>query len=326
MFRAIVFAIFLVPAYGQSVANAKVVVSNRGDGSRLDLLSESTGLFQAPNLAPGDYAVVVSKDGFANAELALLRLVVGESRTIRVVLSPAGVAQQVTVQSTVEAVNLSDGQGNATFGAPALNLPVVSGGTGRNFRNQVYLAPGVTPSTTAHRPFAVGGARSRNNNYLLDSNDYNEIEGGLLMGRGSSEQLISVEALDGIQVLTHNFKAEYGRQNGSVVSMVTKRGTNQFHGLMYEYLRNSSLDARNTFDVQRLPLKFNQFGANFGGPAIKNKTFVFGNFEGFIRRTSAATTVQTLTEAQRSQAVASVKPLVDMYPLPNVSTAEPRRY
>jgi len=300
------------------VEKARVTVRNLGDGSSANATTISTGAFQFPSLAPGDYAVTIEKEGFATAAVDLVRLTVGESRTLRATLQPAGVAQQVTVNDSISDVRLTSGEAGASLGERPLDLPMISGGTGRNFRTQVYLTPGVTPSTTAHRPFAVSGARSRNNNYLLDSNDYNEIEGGLLMGRGSSEQLISPEALEGIQVLTHNFKAEYGRQNGSIVSMVTKRGTNAWHGLGYEYLRNDKLDARNTFDTVRPPVRFNQFGFNLGGPIRKNKTFVFGNGEAFLRRQTSASTIQTLTPAQRAQAVDAVKPLVAMYPEPNI--------
>jgi hypothetical protein len=308
----------VVDSQGLAVEGAKVVIASVQDATRLELLSGAGGGFQAPSLPPGEYSVTIAKPGFRDARVEGIRLTVGETRSVRAVLAPSSVEQQITVESSVDAVNTAESSAGTSFSSEALNLPIVAGGVGRNFRTQVYLAPGVTRSNAAHRPFAVSGARNRNNNYLLDSNDFNEIEGGLIMGRGSSEQLISVEALEGIQVLTHNYKAEYGRQNGSIVSMVTKRGTNDWRGVLYEYFRNNVLDARNTFDVRRLPLRFNQFGASISGPAIKNKTFVFGNFEGFIRRTANATTIQTLTPAQRAMAVDAVKPLVAMYPEPNI--------
>lgn len=308
----------VVDSQGLTVENAKIVVAGSADGSRMEAQSGAGGFFQFPLLQPGEYIVIVSKEGFRQVRIEDVRLTVGEARSLRAVLTPSAVEQQITVESAVDLVNFTEGSAGASLSAEALALPAVAGGVGRNFRTQVFLAPGVSRTTGAHRPFAVSGARNRNNNYLLDSNDFNEIEGGLIMGRGSSEQLISLEALEGIQVLTHNFKAEHGRQNGSIVSMVTKRGANEWHGVMYEYFRNDKLDARNTFDVRRLPLRFNQFGASVGGPAIKNKTFVFGNFEGFTRRTANATTIQTLTAAQRAQAVDAVKPLVAMYAEPNI--------
>ncbi len=303
---------------GLPVEAAQVLLENRGDGSRLQLATSSSGLFQAPSLIPGDYAITVSKDGFEAVSIPLIRLTVGESRTLRATLQPSGVAQQVTVAAEIASVNLASGDQSASLGQEVLQLPTVAGGVGRNFRTQVYLTPGVAISSGAHRPFTVSGARNRNNNYLLDSNDYNEIEGGLLMGRGSSEQLISLEALEGIQVLSHNFKAEHGRQNGAIVSMVTKRGTNEWHGLAYEYLRNNALDARNSFDPVRPPLRFNQFGGNLGGPLVRNRTFLFANWEGFLRRTTSATTVQTLRPEQRPLAVPAIQPLAAMYPEPNI--------
>lgn len=138
------------------------------------------------------------------------------------------------------------------------------------------------------------------------------------MGRGASEQLISTEAIDGMQVLTHNFKAEHGRQNGSIVSLITKRGGNAFRGLVYHYLRNEKLDARNTFDIVRPPLRGNNFGFNLGGPVLRNRTFFFVNSEWNVRRTASPATVQTLTAAQKALAVPAIAPLANLYPEPNV--------
>ena len=136
------------------------------------------------------------------------------------------------------------------------------------------------------------------------------------MGRGTSEQLVSVEALAGMQVLTHNYKAEYGRNNGAIVSMVTKSGTNEWHGSFYEYLRNEAFSARNTFDLVRPPLKTHQPGATVGGPIRKDRTFVFGNYEAYLRTASSTTHLQTLTESRRPRRVRS-RPLAAMYPRPN---------
>jgi hypothetical protein len=121
-----------------------------------------------------------------------------------------------------------------------------------------------------------------------------------------------------MQVLTHNFKAEYGRQNGSVISLVTKRGGNEFHGLAYHYLRNQAIDARNTFDLVKPPLRGNNFGYNIGGPVRRNRTFFFVNNEWNIRRSTNPATVQTLNAAQKAQAVPAIAALAQLYPEPNV--------
>lgn len=300
------------------------------DGAAVEIVSVSTGLkhharsgasgrFLAPSLPQSVYKVEASKAGFQPAAAEQVRVAIGESPSVRLTLVPATNVQSVTVTSEVSVLRAGSADQGSSYGASPMNsLPMLGGGTGRNFRTQAYLTPGVSLSTAAHRPFAVSGSRNRNNNYLVDSNDFNEAEGGLLMGRGASEQLISTEAIDGMQVLTHNFKAEHGRQSGSVVSIITKRGGNEFHGLAYNYFRNEKLDARNTFDPAKPPLRGNNFGFNFGGPVRRGKTFFFANSEWTLRRTTSAATAQTLTSAQKAQAAPAVTPLANLYPEPNV--------
>lgn len=311
----------VIDAQGLPVEAARIEITDSATKARILLESGPLGRFSAPSLPQATYRVVVTRAGFADAVMDDVRVTVGDTPSLRLVLNPASSAATVTVESEVSAVRADTPDRGSSYGAPMMNeLPMLGGGTGRNFRTQAYLTPGVALSTAAHRPFSVSGARNRNNNYLVDSNDYNEAEGGLLMGRGASEQLLSTEAIDGMQVLTHNFKAEFGRQNGSVISIVTKRGDNQFRGLLFHYLRNDKLDARNAFDLVRPPLRGNNFGFNLGGPIRKNKTFFFLNNEWNIRRTTSPATVQTLTSAQRARADPGVQPLVALYPEPNLGS------
>lgn len=310
----------VVDAQGLPVAKAMLKMISRTTNAEFRAESGGEGGFRVSALPPGEYTVEVTAAGFGRLTFSNVSLVVGQTRDLRAVLQPESTKQEVTVSAealsglTVD----SAGEGKGFGQLQMTDLPMAMSGEGRSFRTQARLTPGVTPSTAAHRPFAVAGARNRNNNYLIDSNDYNEIEGGLMMGRGVSEQLIPSESIEGMQVLTHNFKAEYGRQNGSIISLVTKKGGNEWHGTFYEYWRNEALAARNTFDLQKPPLKFNFFGGQAGGPIKKDKAFIFGNWEGFNRIQSTATTIQTLRPEQRAQAVASVRPLVARYPEPNL--------
>jgi hypothetical protein len=310
----------VLDAQGLALENATVRVSNKTTNEEWKLTTDGAGVFRAPSLPPGSYVVEITAPGFGRVKYEDVGLVVGQTRTLRATLAPEAARQEVTVTAEeVSALTLDAAGDGKSYGQKLMqDLPMAVGNTGRNFRTQAYLTPGVAQSTAAHRPFSVAGARNRNVNYLIDSNDYNEIEGGMLMGRTASEQLIASESIAGMQVLTHNFKAEYGRQNGAIVSLVSKRGGNEWHGTLYEYFRNDKLAARNTFDNQRPPLKFNFFGASGGGALQRDKVFVFGNWEGFNRVIGAATTIQTLTAAQRAQAVAAVRPLVARYPEPNV--------
>jgi hypothetical protein len=304
---------------GLAVEDAKLEILNLSTGLRLSVISDRSGRFVVPSLPQAVYKVSATKTGFNEAAADAVKVAIGDSPFLRLVLSPANAAQSVTVSAEVSALRTDTPERGSSYNASLMNdLPMLGGGTGRNFRTQAYLTPGVSLSTGAHRPFAVSGARNRNNNYLVDSNDFNEAEGGLLMGRGASEQLISTEAIDGMQVLTHNFKAEYGRQNGAIVSLITKRGGNDFHGTAFNYFRNEKLDARNAFDLTRPPLRGNNFGFNFGGPLRRSKTFFFVNSEWNIRRTTSAATVQTLNASQKAQAAPSVAALANLYPEPNV--------
>lgn len=306
------------------VQGAQVAVRNTSTGKTVTLVTDGQGRWQAAGLSPGQYAVHISKPGFSLAELNDLELTIGQVRGVDIVLQPAARTESITVTGRAVEIHETSGQQTSSYSRRLMNeLPMLAGGVGRNFRTQVYLTPGVAPSTTAHRPFAVAGSRTRNNNYMIDSNDFNEIEGGLLMGRGASEQLLSTEAIEGMQVLTHNFKAEFGRQSGSIISIVTKQGSNDWHGLAFEYLRNDRLDARNALSPIKPKLRSHQFGFNLGGPVLKNRTFFFVNNEWFPRRQGNLVTIQTLTPAQRTRVEPAVRALVAQYPLPN---SEPNLY
>ncbi len=309
----------ILDSQGLPVEKAGIEAVNLETGAKLRAESDRSGRFVIPSLPQSVYRVTASREGLAPATASEVRVAAGDSPLVRLTLAPAASAQSVTVTAEVSSLRTDTPERGSSYGAALMNdLPMLGGGAGRNFRTQAYLTPGVALSTAAHRPFTVSGSRNRNNNYLVDSNDFNEAEGGLLMGRGASEQLISTEAIDGMQVLTHNFKAEHGRQNGSIVSIVTKRGGNDFHGVAFNYFRNEKIDARNTFDAVKPPLRANNFGFNFGGPIRRDKTFFFANSEWNVRRTTSAATVQTLTPAQKAQAAPAIAPLANLFPDPNV--------
>jgi outer membrane receptor for ferrienterochelin and colicin len=139
-----------------------------------------------------------------------------------------------------------------------------------------------------------------------------------MMGRGESEQMVPSESIAGVQVLTHNFAAEYGRNNGGIISLVSRSGSNEWHGSVYHFLRHEKLGARNTFDSEKPKDRANQFGFTVGGPVVENRSFIFGSYELVRRRRDQNTTVQTLTPEQKAQAAPSVRALADLYPNPTV--------
>jgi hypothetical protein len=303
---------------GAVIPAASVALMNADTGQTVAATADARGVYRLLRVPPGRYELVVKAERF------------GEVRKSGIVLGPGDARREdaalLTIDgnpTTIEVVAALGGaegtQAASSFSLRQMqDLPMGLGIQGRNFRNQMFLAPGVNPTTQPHRPFAVAGARTRNNNYLIDSNDFNEIQGGLLPGRGPSEQMIPSESIESLQVITHNFKAEYGRQNGSVVNVVSRSGGGAWHGAMYHYLQHDALSARNTFDAAKPPVRYNQPGFRVGGPIVAGKLFVFGNYEAVIRRTASPLTVRTLTAAQRARAVAAVVPLVELYPEPNL--------
>ncbi len=300
------------------VPDATVRLRNLSTGQETKTLTDAAGRYQFLRVSPGSYELVI--DGSTGTQrTAELLLTPGEARRQDAQLVSAG-GTPLTIEVSASLVDAETSQASAAFSQKQMEqLPMGLGVQGRNFRNQMFLAPAVAPTTQPHRPFAVAGARTRNNNFLIDSNDFNEIQGGLLPGRGPSEQMIPSESIESMQVITHNFKAEYGRQNGSVVNVVSRSGGSSWRGAAYHFLQHDALSARNPFDAQKPPVRYNQPGIRLGGPLVRNRLFLFGNYEAVIRRTASPLTVRTLTPAQRGRALPAVAPLVALFPEPNLS-------
>src|SRR5256885_11703543 len=183
------------------------------------------------------------------------------------------------------------------------NLPL----NGRNFAQLALLTAGTAPSEPGARDeggfgFSAGGARSLQNNFLLDGVDNNSNLPDLLNETNYVIQP-SVEALEEFKVQTNAYSAEFGRGNGAIINATIKSGTNQFHGSVYEFLRNEKFDGKNFFDVPATPIatyKPNQFGFTFGGPIARNRTFFFVDYEGLRIRQAQTLTSTVPTDAQRS--------------------------
>ncbi|MCW5965471.1 MAG: TonB-dependent receptor [Bryobacterales bacterium] len=301
-----------------AVEGASILLRNRGTGEEMRASTDMSGRYRILRVPPGSYELTIAAPGLGEQRVPVIVLVAGESRRQDATLLVAG-ATPIAIEVVGSLVSTDTSQASSAFTQRQMEqLPMSLGIQGRNFRNQMFLAPGVAPTTQPHRPFAVAGARTRNNNFLIDSNDFNEIQGGLLPGRGPSEQMIPSESIESMQVLTHNFKAEYGRQNGSVVNVISRSGGSVWRGAAYHFLQHDLLSARNTFDAEKPPVRYNQPGVRIGGPLVRERLFVFGNYEAVIRRTASPLTVRTLTNAQRERAEPAVRPLVALFPEPNL--------
>jgi hypothetical protein len=277
---------------GGVVPNAAVTVKNVNTGIVVSISSSQSGEYVAPDLIPGEYTVTVTQPGFNTTNLTGLVLQVDERLVADVTLAVGAVTQSVEVGATAPLLQSESASvGNVITRREVSQLPL----NGRTVYQLAYLNPGVTaaiPTQNANNTsipdngraaqgLSVNGQRQSNNTFILDGVYNNQINQGLIA------ILPPLEAVQEFVVETSNFMPEIGR-GGGVVNVTLKSGTNEFHGQVFEFLRNSALDARNFFDYtapRRLPnFVQNQYGFAFGGPIVKNHTFFFVDWQGFRQR------------------------------------------
>ena len=298
------------------VPGADITIRNVLRGLNWYLVSGLKGHFIRPGLESGSYQVLVQFPGFSTYQSKILPIGVGEVLNLNIQLNIAGIETMIDVSS--KTLQLQDNKQSSGFNRKEMSdLPVMVSDSGRNFYAQARTAPGVTTSTLAHRPFAINGQRPRNNNYVVDSIEMNDAASGFIAGRGFTEQLVSQESIQSFEIITHNSKAEYGRNSGGTINIVTKSGTNNFHGSAYLFHNNSALSARNTLEIDKSPFLSNLTGFTLGGPILKKKLYFFGNLEFFRPRGTTLASFRTLTAEQKNQAASSVQPLVALYPDPH---------
>ena len=318
---------------GAAISGAKVTIRNTETGQTRETSTTGDGSFRAPELALGDYTVTVEKVGFKTAVSKGVKVDVATDSRVDAVLQAGEVATTVEVQGDVQALveTSSDTMGGVIDSIAAENLPV----NGRDYTKLIYLVPGVagspdmiTDSPGSFGTFSVNGARGRANNFLLDGTDMNDgyrndpaiNEAGVF---GTPATILPVEAVAEIRVLS-NFEPEFGRNAGGVINIVTKSGTNEFHGSLLEFVRNTDLDARNFFNFKpepQSPFHNNQFGGSLGGPIVKDKTFFFADYEG-QREVGALNSLSCVPEpamlAQATNPVIVNLLKLNPYPAPNL--------
>ena len=274
---------------GAMVANVMVSLKNLATDVSTAVKTNAQGFYSLPNLLPGTYQQTASAPGFETAIRNGIILSVGAQMVSNLQMRVGAVSETVEVSDQPADLQLeTSAVSNSTDSRTIVELPL----NARSWTDLAMLQPGVTsiramaPVSSTDRlgrgygvELSVSGGRPQQNNYLLDGvsiNDYtNQAPGSILGGN------LGVDAVSEFSVLTSNQGAEYGRTSGGVISAITRTGTNRFHGSAYEFLRNSALDARNYFDPPTIaPFRRNQFGAAAGGPLQKDKTFIFGDYEG----------------------------------------------
>ena len=275
---------------GAVLPGVSIGVRNVGTGATYELTTDQGGHYQVLALPPGEYEVTVSITGFRAIAHRGIRLAVGQTAVIESTLELGPVSEQIEVRGDAASVNLVTGAVSGLVGEREIrDLPL----NGRSFQQLALLQPGVQAALAAGNDvvggrtpkISINGTRPEMNSFLLDGTDinnvYNKTPGS------AAGVLLGVEAVLEFQVLTNAYSAEFGRSAGGVFNAVTRSGANRYTGSLFEFHRNSALDARNFFDPPSLPkpeFTRHQFGGVFGGPLQRDRTFFFGAYEGLIER------------------------------------------
>ncbi|HLV88546.1 MAG TPA: carboxypeptidase regulatory-like domain-containing protein [Candidatus Sulfotelmatobacter sp.] len=269
---------FVTDPQGAALVNAKVTVSNAGTNVQSNAVTDSTGAYQVVDLPIGDYSVTVEMAGFDKAVTPPKHLDINQSLRIDVHMKVGAATETVDVQSQVAQVEtLNPTIGATVSGAPVQNLPL----NGRDVLDLALTQPGVAPAPAGGYGggnFTIAGGRADAVSYVLDGGTNNSVTGNSVVFNPNPDTIAE------FRILSNNYTAEYGRNGGGTVSVVTKSGTNDFHGSLFDYLRNDAFNANDFFDnlngIARPVLKRNQFGGTIGGPIVKDKIFFFFGYQG----------------------------------------------
>ncbi len=293
-------------------------------------LSNTQGYYIFPFLRPGSYTIVVEVTGFRTVTLHEVNLNVGDERRLDFLLQPATLEQKIVVESKPASIR-SDSAGASTTVDKLFveHLPL----NGRTFQPLIALVPGVV-MTNGDGQFSINGQRDNANYFTIDGVSANiglsnfrslgQTGGGTIPAfnvLGGTNNLVSVDAMQQFTILTSTYSAQFGRTPGGQIQVLTHSGTNQFHGALFNYFRNSALDANDWFadleHLQKPPLRQNDFGGVFGGPAVKNHTFFFLSYEGLRLRSPQFALVNVPSRAARELAPAAIRELLNAFPQPN---------
>jgi len=315
------------------VPGTRIVIESANSGETHNAVSNSDGLYSVPALYPGPYSITVEKSGFKTIRQNGVVLETDQHARLDFALTVGSVTESIIVEGGTPLLNTSDATVSTLIGNEFVtNMPL----NGRSFSSLINLTPGVvlTPSNQYEGgQFTVNGQRADANYFTVDgvsanlgTSTANLSQGGagqlpVTSAFGGTSNLVSLDALEEFRIQTSTFAPEYGRTPGGQVSVVTKSGTNDFHGTAFEYFRNDVLDANNWFanhnHLAKPALRQNDFGGVFGGRIIKDKLFFLGSYEGLrVRQPQVANTYEP-TLATRQSAPAAVQPLLNAFPKPN---------
>lgn len=309
---------------GAVVPDAKITATNLQTGISRTIISNGEGLYRLQLLPVGDYNVTIEKQGFGTVKREFVKVQIGQKVALDIAMGAAGAAESINVTSEVPIVETTRTQVSSTVNDRAVaNLPT----NGRNFIDFVLLTPGVTRDTRSG-DISFGGQRGTLNSVQIDGADNNNTFFGQSLGRtgsGRAPYQFSQDAVQEFQVNSNGYSAEFGRAAGAVVNVVTKSGTNELHGTLFDFYRDKSLNANTFFNNAtnrpRPALHVNQFGGNIGGPIVANTAFFFFDYDGQRRRDPVDVILQgsrllpgDANFAAQQAALAEIAPRAQGYP------------
>jgi hypothetical protein len=303
---------------GAAVSNAEVTAVQRETGFTRTVTSDSQGAYLLVELPVGHYELFAEANGFQKFIQEGISLDVNQNATVMIHLAVGTATQEVHVQANAPLVETTvTSLGKTVQEREILGLPLNE----RHFTQLGLLQPGVVPLTQGLKDaggslrdgqaYAVNGQRPESNNFLIDgASNFNGVDAGFVIEP-------PVDAISEFRILTNTANAEFGHSAGSTTNIITRSGTNQFHGSAWEFLRNDAFDASNAVTRTVEPLKRNQFGGTFGGPVKKEKTFFFGYYEGIRNRRGESTLTAVPTALERTGDFSqSGGPLLNLFTCP----------
>jgi len=324
----------VVDASEGSIPNADVVLVNDATGIQYAAKTNAEGIYVVTNLPPGPYRIQVSKVGFKTLIKPDITLAVQDAVAINFTLPIGAISEVVTIEAGAPLVNTESAAVSTVVDRQFVeNMPL----NGRSFQTLIALTPGVvlTHATSAEQgQFSVNGQRADANYFMVDGVSANfgisagsgltQTAGGALPGfsaLGSTNTLVSVDALQEFRIQTSSFAPEFGGTPGGQVSLVTRSGGSQFHGSLFDYFRNDVLDANDWFadraGLPKAPERQNDFGGTFSGPIVKNKSFFFFSYEGLRLRQPLTQETLVPDNAARQSAPAGIQPILKAFPIQN---------
>ena len=301
---------------GALIPSVKLTLTNTDTNARLGAVTNTNGEFQFLQLPPANYSLTAENPGFKRATVSSILVQVDQVTHVEVALEVGNVSESVMVEAVAPLLESDKSTISSVVDTRTIaNMPL----NARQYLDLALLTPGAVPSQPGQQGggFNVAGARSQSNNFLLDGVSNIDTQIGSPLGN-----FRITDAVQEFAVQTSVPTAEFGRGHGAQVSIVTKSGTNQFHGSVFEYLRNSNFDAADFFTNKlkgtKNTLHRNQYGATFGGPIRKDKTFIFGSWEGFRQVNPTVSATRVPTDAERATVTDPIsKALLKFWPSPN---------